>query len=321
MNEKKSYRLGEYLITEIDNVLISWERHAAVAEQLSGKCFIHGNVLIIGNCSHQETGYLIGEFIGQLEKLPVWNKTRYFCLASSLLDTGTAQKLTNDFLEKHLSSVNTSSTDLKPAVILESGTFRLGQYRITVSADGDVYWQTYEGLNKIAGGRCIIESALLFIGSREYEKEGQSKQEFLSKLAQLPQWDKTMAWSHSEVLRLCRQEQQPEKQSEAISSRVTRDNISVWDNRPVKEKSPVISDNYHAETFKKLLPSALNRLKSAWHRMHEGKVFPRYLMPVLIVILLLGLAIAFFSIEEISDWSHRHKEHHHKHDDREDDKD
>lgn len=315
MNEKKSYRLGEYLITEIDNVLISWERHAAVAEQLSGKCFIHGNVLIIGNCSHQETGYLSGEFIEQLEKLPVWNKTRYFCLASSLLDTGSAQSLTNDFLEKHLSSMNANSTDLKPAVTLESGTFRLGQYRITVSADGEVYWQNYEGLNKIAGGRCIIESALLFIGSREHEKEGQSKQEFLSRLAQLPQWDKTMAWSHSEVLRLCRQEQQPENKSEAISSRV------AWNKRPVKEKPPVIYDNHHAETFKKLLSSALNRLKIAWHRMHEGKACLRYLMPVLIVILLLGLAIAFFSIEKISDWSHRHKEHHHKHDDRGDDKD
>jgi len=97
MNES-TYRLGEYRIIEYDNGQLWWERHFAFGMQRRGKCFILGDILIIGHWSHDEIGYLILEFHEQLEKLPDWNKTRHYCFAFELLDVSTGQSLTNDFL-------------------------------------------------------------------------------------------------------------------------------------------------------------------------------------------------------------------------------
>ena len=58
------YRLGEYRISEYENGLLRWETHSNFGAQRSGKCFILGNVLIMGNWSHEETGYLKLEFFG-----------------------------------------------------------------------------------------------------------------------------------------------------------------------------------------------------------------------------------------------------------------
>jgi len=309
MNEKRSYRLGKYRITEYDNLLLSWERHVAVAEQRSGKCFISGDVLIIGHCINQETGYLIGEFHDQMQKLPVWDKTRYYCFASSLLDVATGHNLANDFLERQLSFININNSGLKSTMAPDPSAFRLGQYQITVTADGDVCWQTYEGLNRIAGGRCIIESALLFIGPQEYDKEGQDKQEFLNKLDQLPKWDKTMAWGHYEVLRVCREEQQTEKHGDSIWSR------SVWGYRSFDDKPSVTFQTCHEETYNKLLQSWLDWLKTEWHRLRkERHWFKCIILLVLAELLFVFLAI-FYSVGKILHRFHWHKEHNHKHDD------
>jgi hypothetical protein len=97
MNFKRAYRLGEYRIIEYENGLLRWETHSHFGVQRSGKCFILGNVLIIGNWSHEEIGYLKLEFFEQLQKLPVWTKTRYYCYAFELLDVVTMQSLTNVF--------------------------------------------------------------------------------------------------------------------------------------------------------------------------------------------------------------------------------
>ena len=86
---------------------------------------------------------------------------------------------------------------------MSPGIFRLGRYQITIDDNGKVSWQTYEGLNRVVGGRCVIESDVLFIGPQEYDEGNLSKREFLNKLNQLPKWDKTMAWCRSYVLRPC----------------------------------------------------------------------------------------------------------------------
>ena len=305
VNEIKSYRLGEYRIAEYDNVLFSWERHAALAEQYSGKCFIQGDVLIIGDCSHQETGYLIGEFLGQLQKLPAWNKTRYYCLASSLLDVNTGHSVTNDFLTYRLSSV--SSAGLKSSMTPGPGTFRLGQYQITVTDNHEVYWETYEGLSKIAGGRCIIESALLFIGSKEYDKEGQSKQDFLDKLTQLPKWDKTVAWSHSEVLLPCRPEPEKDKTRSAIrperKSKEPSYNISTATTRRYQ----------YEEATTRFLSQCVRWITTLWQRVHVRRVWKKYIIPLLIVGLAFVIVIILFAQDKIL--HHWTKEHHHKHHD------
>ncbi len=303
MNEIKSYRLGGYRITEYDNVLFLWEKHAALAEQYSGKCFIQGNVLIIGDCSHQETGYLIGEFLDKLQKLPEWNKTRYYCLVSSLLDVNTCHSLTGDLLMQRLSSVN--SADLRSNINPGPGIFSLGQYKITVTDDHEVCWQTYGGLGKISGGRCIIESALLFIGSKDYDKEGQSKQDFLDTLTQLSKWDKTVAWGHSEVLLPCRQEPEQDKIRSAI--RPERKSIE-----PPFDMSTATTRLYQYEkATTRFLSQCVKLIRALWQRVHVKKVWKKYLIPLLISCLLIAVAIFLFAQDKIL--HHWKKEHHNNH--------
>lgn len=83
---KRAYRLGEYRIVEDEPGLLRWETHFNFGIQRSGKGYIFGNVLILGNWSHEESGYLQLEFSELLQKLPIWDRTHYYCFAAGLLD-------------------------------------------------------------------------------------------------------------------------------------------------------------------------------------------------------------------------------------------
>jgi len=76
------------------------------------------------------------EFSELLQKLPIWNKTLYYCFFSELLDVSTGQSLTNDFLARHLAL--TRSTGSKPLMNMSPGMFRLGRYQITIDNNGKV---------------------------------------------------------------------------------------------------------------------------------------------------------------------------------------
>ena len=62
MMHKAAYRLDKYRIIESDNGMLLWEAHFPMAMQRRGKCFILGDILIIGRTMHEENGYLILEF-------------------------------------------------------------------------------------------------------------------------------------------------------------------------------------------------------------------------------------------------------------------
>jgi len=304
---KAIYRLGEYRITEYENGLFQWETNIHFGVQRSGRCFILGNILIIGHWNREEIGYLKLEFFEQLQKLPAWNKTRYYCFASELLDVATGQSLTNDFLEKSLIGIN--STALKSVLTLNPGMFRLGIYQITVTDNDEVLWQTYEGLFRIVGGRCVIESDVLFIGSKEYDEEDQNRRGFLNKLNQLPKWDKTMAWCRSMVLRDCLHQQQEEKTAASTQSYDKRE-VHVFD-----EKAATTFSTRLEEKPKRLSLSCFKCKERVWDRILGLKGWLKYLIPLLVVGFLLGLIMILYSIERESHESHWKEEHHHKHDD------
>ena len=180
---KRAYRLGEYRITEYENGLLQCERLFNFGVQRSGKCLICGDVLIIGHWSHEELGYLQLEFHEQLERLPPWNRTRYYCFAFELLSISNRQTATSDYLEARLRSIDSAS--LKSEINVSTGTFRLGRYQITVDDNGEVSWQTHGGLNRVVGGRCVFESGILFMDEQEYDDAIQSKRDFLRKLNEL----------------------------------------------------------------------------------------------------------------------------------------
>jgi hypothetical protein len=217
------------------------------------------------------------------------------------VDTG--HSLTDDFLTKRLSSV--SNTGLKCGIDLGPGIFRLGQYKITVTDNHEVWWQTYEGLSKISGGRCIIESALLFVGAREYDKEGHSNQDFLDTLTQLPKWDKTAAWSHGKVLLPCR----PEPRKDEICSTIRPERRRK---EPSFDMSPATKRRYqYEEATARFLSQCVQWITALWRRVHVRRVWKKYLIPLLISCILFAAAIVFFAQDKI--FHHWKKEHHNRH--------
>jgi hypothetical protein len=306
MRHENIYRLGEYLITEYENGLLRWETHFNFGVQRSGKCYIFGNILILGNWSNEESGYLQLEFSELLQKLPLWNSTHYYCFASELLDVSTGQSLMNDFLERYIAL--TRSTSSKPLMNMSPEMFRLGRYQITIDDNGKVSWQTYGGLNRVVGGQCVFESGIIFMDEQEYEGD-QSKREFLKKLTQLPKWDNSVAWCRSLVLRPCHVEVQQTENSDSIAYRQdTMDEYSFIG----KPSAPYL--NQYKEPAKRLLRLSLKWLETAWHRIRRGKRRLKYLIPLFAVGLMFGLVLLWYSVEKKSHFSHGNK-YHHKHND------
>ena len=207
--ETATYRLNEYRIIEHENGLLGWEAHYGFGKQQHGMCFIHNDILIIGPCSHEEVGYLKGEFLDRIEKLPEWNKTTSYCLASDLLDVASARSLNDNFLDRMFYSVTIASSRQTPIANRGPGTFRLHKYLITVAADGQISWQAHAKVNRVIGGQCTIRSGVLFIGTEEQENAKTNRADFFRKLATLPRWDGTKIWSTGLVLRPC--QAQPER--------------------------------------------------------------------------------------------------------------
>ena len=305
---KSVYRIGEYRIVEDEHNLLRWETHCNFGMQRSGKCYIFGNILILGKWSHEESGYLQLEFSELLQKLPIWDKTHYYCFISELLDVSTCQSITNDFLENY-KTLN-RSTMSKPLMNMGPGIFRLGRYQITVADNAEVSWQMHEGLDRVVSGRCVIESDLLLIGPQENDERNQSKKAFLNRLNQLAKWDKTMAWCRSSVLRPCSVEAQQTKNSASTDL-----HQYVRDERSFEEKPSTLNLNQYKEPSKRLLRFSLKWMETAWHYIRRGKSCLKYLIPLVFVGLLLVLMMIWYSIEKKSLFHHGDKQHHREHDD------
>ena len=207
--ETATYRLNEYRIIEHVNGLLEWETHYGFGAQQHGMCFIYNDILIIGPCSHEEVGYLKGEFLDRIEKLPFWNKTESYCFASELSDVASGRRLNDDFIYRMFCSMTFGSSRETPMVNRGPGIFHLDKYLLTVAADGRISWQARASGNKVIGGQCTICSGVLFIGPEEQEIEKKNRGDFFRKLATLPGWDGTKIWSAGLVLRPC--QAQPER--------------------------------------------------------------------------------------------------------------
>jgi len=283
------YRLGEYIIIEHGSVLLTWVTHIALGTQLSGRCFIIGNILVIGPWEHEEAGYLKLEFYEHLMKLPVWNKTSYYCLASSIRKIGTEQSLSIDLIEHFF----IQKLDMGAGNIKGPSTFRLGRYKITVDENNLISWQTIGELNRTIGGTCIIESGILFIVPKEIElDEGQRVQKFFAGLKLLPQWDKTFAWGHYGSLMLCeepglRESYAPIWKPEWLKTRTTN-------NEPFSH-----SQEIRKARISKFKASDFEWFIIAWRGVVEWKVWGR-LSPLIIGGVFFGLRILVIVVGKIA---------------------
>jgi len=296
------YRLGEFIIIEHSGVLLTCVTHIALGAQRSGRCFIVGNILVIGPWDSEKAGHLKLEFHEHLMKLSAWNKTRYYCFASSLRKVGTEQSLTS-YLTGQLSI---DKIGMEAVNITVPSTFRLDRYKITVDENSIISWQTIGELNRTTGGRCFAESGILFIGPKESElDEGQGRKIFINELKRLPQWDKTFAWGHYGSLRICK-ESKPRKSYKAIwKPEYVKTYITT--NMPFLQ-----SQELRKEKSSEPKVSVFEWLKKAWHRMVEWKVWGR-LTNLIIAGIFFGLRIFMFIIEKIAFLSHRIIERFRKH--------
>jgi hypothetical protein len=255
------YRLDQLMIIEHGGVLLTWVSHLALGSQRGGKCFVIGNILVIGPCDHEEAGYLKLEYHEHLKNLPAWNKTRYYCLASDIRDVDTEQTLTSYLMER----LSIDNIDMKAASSRGPKTFRLGRYEITVDKDNIISWKTVAELNRTIIGTCFKESGILFLGPAKYESDkGQGKQTFLKGLKLLPRWDRTLAWGHQGSLKVCKEPEPGKSRAAAWNPQYVKTFI--------KDKVPFSrGKQYQKKTLSQFMASCLEQLKGTRHRIVRWK--------------------------------------------------
>ena len=323
--EGAAYKLNEYQITEDEGGLLWWKAHSGFGAQRRGMCLIHDDILIMGPCRHEETGFLKREFLDLLERLPLWDKTEYYCFASELLDVASGRSLDQNFLEQVPFPVNLASTPAGPTTDASPGTFRLDKYQIKVTADGQIAWQSCGRLDRVLSGQCLIQSGVLFLGPEEREDDENGKAGFLKKLGTLPPWDRTKIWSRSLALRPCRAH--PEKGRPIAGIEKEAQGQPEWESdhtlheKPAEECAPRRSVQFRSlwssrfRSFKKSLPYLYLPLvfrfrKQSWSVFRIAKLRLTWLILIVMAGLLLGLILSLHSVEERFHRFHSPEKHH-----------
>ncbi len=319
MIEKSTYRLGEYQIAEYDDDALRWTVHHGFGEQWSGKCFILDDILVLEKFTHEEIGYLKGEFLDRIRKLPGWNKTKFYCFASDLLDVSSGRSLSRDW-KAYLSSTRGDGRNRSQAPKVKAPLiFRLDKYKVTVKDNNQISWQTLEGGNKVVGGQCTIQSGILLIGPKNYEAGGQSRADFFKGLNEMAPWQRTMIWSHSLALRPCESAPQTEGLNEIGKKAESRDRkyrehpsfSSLWKGKK-ESLRPLRIKHTRPSPPRLRLPSIFKFPKPSWPLQGRGKARWIFLISLLLASLLFGLILSLHPLKEGSHRHHSSGEDHHK---------
>ena len=188
------YRLAEYKIIEGEVGHIWWETHSGFCAVKMGRCFVNGSILFIepGQTS-EENGFLKGEFLDQLNRLPKWEKTKYYSTSFNIVMCKVDQNI------KPSSANNQLFKPLKQSDV----SYRLGQFEIIEQMDGKILWKSYSGRWTIKVGTCYVDGNILLFGRGEPEKTNIIKKDFLERLFLLPVWEKTKFLCHNYTLYSC----------------------------------------------------------------------------------------------------------------------
>jgi hypothetical protein len=92
MTEDRFYKLGQYKIIEKHKGALCWESYGGFSSVRGGKCFIEGDILFIVAGETKEHGYLLLEFKEHLNKLPRWEKTKYYCPSYTIYSCKTGRR-------------------------------------------------------------------------------------------------------------------------------------------------------------------------------------------------------------------------------------
>jgi hypothetical protein len=92
MTEDRFYRLGQYKIIEKQSGALWWESYGGFSSVKGGKCFIEGDILFLGAGKTKRHGYLLLEFKEHLNKLPKWEKTKYYSPSHTIYSCQTGRR-------------------------------------------------------------------------------------------------------------------------------------------------------------------------------------------------------------------------------------
>ena len=198
------YRLDDYLLIEYADGSVWWKASSGLGMERSGACTILGNILVMGCRRSEGHGFLKLEFFDLLSKQPLWDKTPYYCVSSSIFDCNTGLSVDDEQIRNIAYARNRSRYSMKT---IDQSIYRLGRYRISVAPQSTVSWETYGGNDTIVGGSAVVESGVLVLGFRESEVSDRSKKAFLDNLRSLPKWVFTELWCHKSDLRPCSSEE------------------------------------------------------------------------------------------------------------------
>ena len=205
MMQHTAYKLGEYKIIENEHGDLWWEAHIGLGSSKSGKCFIYGDILFIKPTDSTGPGFLKGEFLDHLNKLPKWEKTKYYCASYKIYECKSGSRksfiqrldsrLQDEAIPKNGSTQReTTETGRKSvkADTTEHIFYKLRRYEIIEKNNGQLFWKSLSGLDSLKKGRCHIKGSILFLEPGETERSNRRKKEFLQQINRLPDWEKTI---------------------------------------------------------------------------------------------------------------------------------
>jgi len=239
-----SYRLREYKIIESGINELNWEAHFGLGAFQRGKCFRKGSILFIGPPEYANAGFLKGEFLDHISKLPIWLKTSYYCKGLDVYHCDSGHKVSIEevfswMLEKTKDSSVGFDPD-KPENLLDKisgmtekgeAAFRLQRYKIVKKAVGDIFWITHAGFNSGTRGKCVVLEDILFIESFQNEPLYLDKRSFQASLQRLPRWNQTRFYSPKLSLLDCKtgcQALSNEKRKEKKFSAGKNQKLASW---------------------------------------------------------------------------------------------
>lgn len=183
-----SYRLAEYKICEGAGGGLWWESHFGFGLRREGACFVRGAILFMEPWMNETPGLLIMEFDNQLKRLPVWDRTPFFCRQADIRRCDTGQSVSWDALRDGRSDIGRETT--APNGSGQTTSWRLDRYEISRADDGEFRWRTAGRRQQIRSGRAMVVDDILFLDLGE-ERSAEGAADFSDRLGRLPLWTHT----------------------------------------------------------------------------------------------------------------------------------
>lgn len=200
--QNTAYKLADYKVIENEHGDLWWETHFGFGSLRIGKCFINGDILFMKHSESKEPGFLRGEFLDHLNKLPKWEKTKYYCTNYKIYECKSFQKTINFDHTNSYMQTETFLRKIEPTQrkifndghrsskenIATYSSFKLGRYEIIEKNNGQLFWKTHGGLRGAIFGRCYIEGNILIFDRGKKDLSNISKRKFIQQLIRLPDW-------------------------------------------------------------------------------------------------------------------------------------